>query len=161
MLRYVADKRGFELDRDTCTSTISIEVPIFSSNQTRRFIVDVIVDLAYVRHCGGVLGNNNGYRLITAKSFSGREIKIIQNSCSRKFIIEIKPHLLSISAATAQVKTYQNYLRYNRWYQNIRSDRLSNPDLVILTLDTNDSHDQMLADQSITIYHVSPKDIKR
>lgn len=143
------------------TSTIEIEKPIFSNNGTRRFIVDCIIDISCVKHCSGLNSNNNGYRLVSVKSFSGRDIQIIQNSIARRIIVEIKPQLLSISSAISQVKTYQNFLRYNRWVRGIRNERLSNADLVILTLDTNDAFDKMLESQSINIFHIPPKETLR
>jgi hypothetical protein len=123
---------------------MSVADTIFSNNGTRRFIVDVIIDLASVKHCDGGVTNrgsnrlgdsNNGYRLYSTKSFSGKEIKIVQNSVYRRILVEIKPALLSVSGAIGQLRSYQHFLQYHRWYNGTRSERLSNPDLVILTID--------------------------
>jgi hypothetical protein len=59
VLQHMADKKGFELDRDTCTTSIDIEKPIFSPNGTRRFLVDAIIDLVSVKHCGVTNGSNS------------------------------------------------------------------------------------------------------
>jgi hypothetical protein len=75
--------------------------------------------------------------------------------------LEIKPALLSISQAIAQVKSYQFFLQYHKWYNGIRNERPSSPDLMILTIDVNDSFDELLASQNINIFHINPKDIKR
>ena len=101
MLEKVAAKKGFELDKDSYTSNLEIEKPIFSPNQTRRFIVDSIIDIS--KHCP----TNGGYRLISARSFSGKEIKVTPGIIYRRVIADLKPALLnSISHATGQLKSY-------------------------------------------------------
>ena len=94
VLEKVAAKKGFELDKDICTSSLDIEKPIFI-RESKRFIVDSIIDLCSVKHCS-VNGNgrwsdnnnNNNYRLISTKSFSGKEIKIIPGRIYRRIIAQ-------------------------------------------------------------------------
>lgn len=104
VLQHMVDKKGFELDRDTCTTSIDIERPIFSPNGTRRFLIDAIIDLVSVKHCG-VTNGGNSQRLYTAKSFSGKNIQIAQGSVYRRFVVENKPSLLSISGMIGQIKS--------------------------------------------------------
>ena len=159
VLQYIAEKRGFELDRDIYSSSIDIEKPIFYK-ETRKFIVDGIIDL-FCSNGNKVPGdsNNNGYKIV--KSFSGKEIKIVQNSVYRRIVYDCKPSLLSVSGAIGQLRSYQHFLQYRRYSNGIRSERLSNPDLVILTIDVNDGFDELLASQNINIFHIDPKQIKR
>jgi hypothetical protein len=158
VLKHVAEKRGFELDRDTCSSTIDIEKPVFYK-ETRKFIVDGVVDICSAKHCGVTNDDNNG--LVSIKSFSGREIKVVRNSVYRRIVYDCKPALLSVSGAIGQLRSYQRFLQYHRWYNNTKSERLSNPDLIILTIDVNDGFDELLASQNINIFHINPKEIKR
>jgi hypothetical protein len=158
VLQYIAEKRGFELDRDTCSTSIDIEKPIFYK-ETRKFIIDGIIDLFSVKHCDD--GNGDSNRLLSTKSFSGKEVKVVRNSVYRRIVYDCKPTLLSVSGAIGQLRSYQHFLRYHRWCNSTRSEQLSNPDLVILTIDVNDNFDELLASQGINIFHINPKEIKR
>jgi hypothetical protein len=60
------------------------------------------IDLCSVKHCSypanGRWGdNNNGHRLVSTKSFSGKEIKIAYGNIYRRIIVDLKPVLSSIS----------------------------------------------------------------
>ena len=156
MLEKVASKKKFELDKDSYTSSLEIEKPIFSpQTQTRRFIIDSIIDIS--KHCP----TNGGYRLVSAKSFSGKEIRVASGSVHRRVIADLKPTLNSISSAIGQLKSYQHHLQYRRWDSNIQKERQSLPDMVLLTLDYNwTKYSDMLLSQGIIIYHVNPKEIK-
>jgi hypothetical protein len=44
---------------------------------------------------------------------------------------------------------------------NLGKKTPSFPDMLLLTLDSNNDYDEMLASQSISVFHVPPKDIKR
>lgn len=85
VLQFVAQKKGFDLDKDNCSTSIDIERPIFSANQTRRFIIDGIIDLTSSIHCGSpdpnssslTNGNGSQEKMIKVKSFSGKELRVI------------------------------------------------------------------------------------
>lgn len=92
VLESVAQQRRFDLDRDTFYSTIDIERAIFSSNETRKFIVDRIIDLFSQTHCSPQLPNPKTFQNISIKkenqqliatkrngvtSFSGKGLHLI------------------------------------------------------------------------------------
>jgi hypothetical protein len=70
-------------------------------------------------------------------------------------------YLNSLSSSIGQIKSYAHFLKYHRWEHGVRSERLSNPKLVILTLDVNDDFDEMLQSQGIFVYHIPPKEARR
>lgn len=119
-------------------------------------------------HCGNTSGisstrwgTNNDEKFFSTKSFSGKELIIQQGTIYKRVIYEIKPRLDSISAAIGQIRSYARFLRYYRWDNGIKSDKLYDPELVLLTLDDNDTYDKMLQSQNICIYHIPPKDVRR
>jgi hypothetical protein len=151
ILKYLSQKIKFELD-PSFGSTIEIEKPIFTANVSRRLIIDGIIDLYSTKHC------EVGPRVI--KSFNNKELKITYGSCYRKILYDAKPQLNSISGILAQMHTYNYHMKYCRWTDGIKSNRLSSPDLIVLTLDGNTGFDDILVDQGVNILHVNPKDIK-
>jgi hypothetical protein len=143
----MSTKCNFELDKETCSSSIEIEKPIFSPNQTRRFIIDGIIDIYSIKHCGA---DNKNINTFHTKSFSGKELHIINGSIYRKCIYDGKPLLNSISSVIGQLKSYSYFLKYHRWECGVRSEQLSNPKMVILTFDVNNDFDELCQSQ----YHI-------
>lgn len=159
-LQFLSSKCGFELDRDTYSSSIEIEKPIFSNNGSHRFTVDGIIDLYSVKHCGGMISddkckNVNGF--FHVKSFSGQDLLITNGSIYKRIIYDGKPLLNSVSGMISQVKIYANFLKYHHCENTVRSNLLSSPKIVILTFDANDEFNEMLLSQRIFTYHISAK----
>jgi hypothetical protein len=147
VLMTVAQKKGFDLDKENYSSSIDIERPIFY-NETRKFIVGGVIDL----FCGSSSSSTNGSSRIlrnnggnaTVKSFGGKDLRVMQGAIYRRVMYEIKPKLDSISASIGQIKSYSRFLRYYRWNDDgVKGDRLYNPELVLLTLDVNDAFDEL------------------
>jgi hypothetical protein len=44
-------------------------------------------------------------------------------------------------SAIGQIRTYARFWRYYRWDSGVKSDKLYDPELVLLTLDDNDTYD--------------------
>ena len=133
VLQYIADKKGFELNRDF-GSIVDIEKPIFVKD-SRRFITDDIVDLVSLQHCGT---SKNDIGLTSIKSFNGKELKVIRGAIYRRAIIDIKPNLTnSVSSAIGQIRTYTHFLRYCRWENGVKKGNQSSPDMMLLTLSTD------------------------
>jgi hypothetical protein len=158
VLQSVAQKKGFNLDKENYSSSIDIERPIFY-NETRKFIVDGVID----PFCGSGSSMNGSSRIntTTVKSFAGKDLRMMQGAIYRRVIYEIKPKLDSISNSVGQIKSYQHFLTYYRWKDGVKSDRLYNPELVLLTLDVTTTYDELCASQGIQIFHIPPKTIQR
>ena len=97
ILKYLSQKTGFELNKDFA-STIEIEKPIFTSNGSKRLVIDGVIDLFSQQHCG------MGPRVV--KSFNNKELKIVYGAVYKKIIYDAKPQLNSISSILAQMHTY-------------------------------------------------------
>ena len=114
-----------------------------------------------VQHCSFSSPQANGKTIIKVKSFSGKELSLIRGAIYRRIIFEIKPRLTSVSNATGQIKSYSHFLTYKRYYQGVESTRMYEPHLVLLTLHSDSSYDQMLASQFIDIIHIPPKELTK
>lgn len=124
------------------TVKIEIEKPIFNNNYLVG-IVDGVVDLldhAYV------IKDENG-------TFNGR--KPTENDLYRRVIYDVKPHLDSVSQLIGQLKTYAERLKYNRHTAGGPSEGIANPDMVVITRDTNTGYESMLEQQSITVVNLA------
>lgn len=132
VIKFLADKKGFEFSKEFAT-IVDVEKPVFVK-ESRRFIIDLIVDLVSEQHCAAKDNiNNNG--LMTAKSLSGRELKITRGAIYRRVIADFKPNFThSVSNALGQIRTYQHYLSYNKWQLGMKKTS-SFPDMMIITLD--------------------------
>ena len=153
-MKFLADKKGFQIDKNFGT-IVDIEKPIFVKD-SRRFITDCIVDLVSSQHCLGTTSSGT-YHL---KSFEGGDLKIIRGAIYRRAILDLKPALLSVSNSIGQIRTYAHFLPYMRWENGVKKGTCY-PDMILLTLDTNDDFDGLCESQSIYIYHVNPKEVKR
>lgn len=90
VLEFIAKQKGFEIDKDSSASSFLAEVPIFSKNDTRRFIVDGIIDLYNSKHSSAPLNitiqgqpYKNG---LIMKSFNGKELHLMRGAIYRKII---------------------------------------------------------------------------
>lgn len=123
VLEFIAKQKGFEIDKDSSASSFLAEVPIFSKNDTRRFIVDGIIDLYNTKHSNPLdttIGQPYKNGLIM-KSFSGKELHLMRGAIYRKIVYDIKPRLDSVSSALGQLKTYSHFLTYVRYYNGQKS----------------------------------------
>jgi hypothetical protein len=158
VLKFLSEKKGFSINRDF-GSIIDIERPIFVKD-SRRFIIDVVVDLVSSEHCG-ISKNSNSICNGSVRSFAGKDISVIKGAIARRVIIDIKPDLTrSVSSAIGQIRTYAHFLSYCRWELGVKKTP-SYPDMLLLTLDSNNDYDEMLFSQSIIVYHVNQKEIRR
>lgn len=146
ILKYLSQKTGFELNQDF-GSTIEIEKPIFTTNGSKRLVIDGVINLVSSHHCGV------GPRVV--KSFNNKEFKIPYGSSYRTILYDAKPSLISISAILGQMHTYIHHMKYCRWIDGVKSNRLSTPDLIVLTLDGNTGFDDLLVDQGVNILHMT------
>ncbi|MGB6530369.1 MAG: hypothetical protein WBF33_19875 [Candidatus Nitrosopolaris sp.] len=77
VLAFVAQKKGFNLDKENYSSSIDIERPIFCK-ETRKFIVDGVIDL----FCGSSSSMNGSSRIntTTVESFAGKDLRVMQGA---------------------------------------------------------------------------------
>jgi hypothetical protein len=156
IVKFVAEKRHFEFDKD-CSVSLNMEHPIFSPNGTRRFICDCILDVTNAKNC---YPTNNELKngLVTVRSYNNNEFQIAHTAIYKRIIADIKPRIESASNMIGQIKTYMYHLRYNQWRNGVKL-RLSDPYMLIVTLDENNVYDDMCADQGIYIYRIKHKDL--
>ena len=50
-------------------------------------------------------------------------------------------------------------MKYCRWINQQKSNRLSSSDLIVLTLDGSTGFDALLVDQGVNILHIDPKQL--
>ena len=102
VLELVAQQRGFDLDKENCSTSIDIERRIFYK-ESRKFIVDGIIDLSNLRHCcfssstsnwvaNGGAGTGTGTELLKrngriVKSFTGKELHLARDAIYRRMIL--------------------------------------------------------------------------
>jgi len=97
-----------------------------SNGTSRRLIVDSIIDLVVSHHCVSDDG-----RMISVKSFSGKELRVIKGATYRRAIIDIRPGLTrSVSSAIGQIHTYAHFLSYCRWELGVKKTP-SYPDMLL------------------------------
>jgi hypothetical protein len=170
VLEFVADKRNFDLDKDTCYCSIKLEEPIFHpKTEVKRYIIDGILDLVSSIHCSpstktmiGVNGKTvaavNG-RIV--KSFSGRELHLLRDSIYRRIVFDIKVKLDTVSQLMSQLKSYQHFTRYFRTENSVKSQTQYNSELLVITPDTTKIYDDMLFSQGILVYHIPLKGLTK